>query len=228
MTDHLTDEEQLENLKRLWAEFGSTIVASIAVVLMTYFGWNYWQDQQRLKAESSSAAYEELMVVVSKLKTSEPSEKAALVTTTEHLVKQIKTIDSASHYSVNATLFKAKAAIESADLITAKSELTWALTATEDIGFQQIIRLRLARVLMELKGFDEALTLLAVVAPAGFESEHAEIQGDVLREKGDISAAVTAYEKALEKLDDAPQQKLVIQMKLNDIKLPVAAQEPLA
>lgn len=227
MSEHLTDEEQLENLKRLWKEYGTTIIASIVIATGAYFSWNYWQDQMQAKAESASAAYEELVLVINQQATAETGELDALKATAEHLILQVKTIDSDSRYAVNATLFKAKQAVKDNDLPTATTELRWALEHSQDANVTEVIKLRLARVLSSSEKYDEALLLL-VNPPAGFVAEQAEVRGDILRQKGDLSAALTSYEKALEHLGEAPEHRLVIQMKLDDLKTPAKAEVPAA
>lgn len=229
MSEYLTDEEQLENLKRLWKEYGATIMASILLVTGAYFGWDYWQQQQQHKAESASAVYEELALVINKQAVATGGESDALKATAQHLIAQVKSIDAKSHYAVNAALFGAKQAVEANDLSAAEVELSWALEHNQDdAGTAQIITLRLARVLSAGEKYDAALLLVANPSASGFVAEQAEVRGDILRQKGDYSAALTAYEKALEHLDAAPEHRLVIQMKLDDLKVSAVAGEPSA
>ncbi len=228
MSDHLTEEEQLENLKRLWKEYGSTIIASIVIAASTYFGWNYWQEQTRIKAESASAAFEESVVVVTQKSTADAAELTALNVTVNHLAEKIKTIDPNSHYALNATLFKAKQAIDANQLDEAVSEFQWALEHSKDAGITQIIVLRLARVLAASEQYSEALSLLTEKPSTDFVALRAEVRGDILHLQGNSAAAVTAYKKSLEHLEGDSQHRVVLQMKLDDLKTAKNAGEPSA
>ena len=61
MSTHLTEEEQLEVLKRWWKDYGKTVVAAIVAAVVVYFAWTAWQDKQRVKAESASSQYDTLV-----------------------------------------------------------------------------------------------------------------------------------------------------------------------
>lgn len=221
MSVHLSEEEQLEALKRWWKEYGRAILISALVAIGAYFAWNAWQDQQRTKAETASATYEELLQAVSVApgETLSDTERA----TAEHLASQLKEGDSSSLYAHNAAFFLAKIAVSQGDLDKAASELRWVLANKPDLATEQLANLRLARVLLAQQNYDEALSLVQTPPTGGFTSEYAEVHGDVLKAKGDLDAARTAYEKALSSATPQQQERfMVLQMKLDDLKQPVA------
>jgi predicted negative regulator of RcsB-dependent stress response len=219
---HLSEEEQLEAMKRWWKEYGKTIIISALVAIGAYFAWNAWQDQQRNKAETASATYEELLKVVSVEpgQTLGESERS----TAEHLAAELKAGDSTSLYAHNAAFFLAKIAIAQGDLDKAVTELRWVLSQKPDLATEQLANLRLARVLLAQQHYDEALNLVQTPPTTGFASEYAEVHGDVLKAKGDLDAARTAYEKALSSTTPQQQERfMVLQMKLDDLKQPTAS-----
>lgn len=222
MSDHLTEEEQVENLKRLWKEYGTTIIASVAVATSAYFGWNYWQQSEQQRIAQASDNYEQLMASATSQATGEESEA-----TTAHLAGQIKDSASDSAYAINSAFFAAKAAVENQYLDGAEAQLNWVLDNTEDAGFQQLAKIRLARVLAAKEDYEAALALVSDTPAKGFAAEQAEVRGDILNFKGDKVAANQAYSQALESLDsDQQQRNVVLQMKVNDTK--PAATEPSA
>lgn len=219
MSVHLSEEEQIESLKRWWKDYGKTIIISALVAVGAYFAWNAWQDQQRNKAEMASATYEELLKAVSV----EPGQTLgdAERATAEHLAAELKAGNSTSLYAHNAAFFLAKIAVNQGELDKAVSELRWVLSNKPELATEQLANLRLARVLLAQQSYDEALALVQNPPASSFASEYAEVQGDVLKAKGDLDAARTAYEKALSSTTSQQQERfMVLQMKLDDLKQP--------
>lgn len=223
MSDHLTEEEQIENLKRLWKEYGSTVIVSVVVATGGYFGWNYWQDQQQLKAEKASDIYEQLVMSANE------QEGEQSRTTINHLTEQLKDIDKHSAYAIQAAFYAAQAAVIAGDLDTAKAQLNWAIDNSRSPALKEVARLRLARLLASEGNYDKALTLVANQPANGFGAEQAEVRGDILRQNGDRAAALTAYQSAIEKMNPEQQQRrVVLQMKIDDLKPANHAEEPSA
>lgn len=219
MSVHLTEEEQLEVLKRWWKDYGKYVVICVLVAVAGYFTWTAWQDQQRAKAETASAVYEDLLQLVDLQpgQTLEDADRA----TVQHLAKQIKDDDSTSLYAHNAAFFLAKIALAEGDLDKAADELQWVLDNKPELAAEHLANLRLARVLLAKGSHDEALALVQNPPAVGFAAEYAEVYGDVLMAKGDAEAARTAYEKALAATTPQEQERLMLlQMKLDDLQQP--------
>lgn len=222
MSVHLSEEEQLEVLKRWWKDYGTTIIVSVLVVVGAYFAWAAWQDQQQAKAEAASAIYEDLIKTMN-VESGETLAEADRATA-ERLASQLKEGDSTSLYAHNAAFFLAKIAVSEGNLDKAATELKWILTQKPDAATEQLANLRLARVLLAQEAYDEAMALVQTPPTIGFAAEYAEVYGDVLRAKGDIDAARTAYEKALAATTQQQQERfMLLQMKLNDLKEPTAS-----
>lgn len=222
MSVHLSEEEQLEAMKRWWKDYGKTIIISVVVAIGAYFAWNAWQDQQRAQAEAASATYEELLKIVSVEpgKSLSDSER----TTAAHLAKELKEGDSTSLYAHNAAFFLARIAVSEGKLDEAAAELKWVLSQKPDDATEQLANLRLARVLFAQQAYDEALALVQTPPTVGFASEYAEVHGDILKAQGELDAARTAYEKALAAITQQQQERfMVLQMKLDDLKEPTAS-----
>lgn len=225
MSDHLTEEEQVENLKRLWKEYGTTIIASVVVATAGYFGFDYWKGQQQAKAEQASAYYEQLVQAAQAPADAEGESDANVA----HLTGQIKETAPDSAYAAEAAFFAAKRAVETDNLDEAQSQLQWVLDNSSQPAFQQIARLRLARVMSAQGDHDGALAQLDGQAVAGFEAELAEVRGDILTAQGKTSEARSAYEQALQTLDSAQRQRrMVLQMKVDNLPSNTDSEEPSA
>jgi len=215
---HLSEEEQLEVLKRWWKDYGRTIIIAVLVVVAGYFGFTTWQDQKRQAAEKASVMYEELLklVNVEPGKVITDADKA----TVAHLAGQLKEANSKSMYAHSAAFFLAKLAVEDNKLDAAASELKWILSAKPDAATEQLARLRLARVLTAQKAYDEALAQLTPEPAAAFVADYAEARGDIFKLQGDLDAARTSFEKALTSIDPQQQERyMLLQMKVDDLKV---------
>jgi predicted negative regulator of RcsB-dependent stress response len=220
---HLDEEQQLEQLKRLWREYGKTVMLVVLISVGGYFSWTGWQNQQRAKAEATSVVYQDLLELVGQSAGELTEEQRA---TAAHLVAEIKDKHSKSQYAYNAALLAARIAVEQDDLETAASELQWVLDQTPSAATDQLTRARLARVLLAQQNYSEALALIALPPSDSFAAEYAEIRGDILVAQGEIDAARTAYQAALSSLTSEQQQRgMLLQMKLDDLKVPAVKQE---
>ena len=56
----LQEQEQLDQLKAFWKQYGNLITWLITAVLLAYAGWNGWQWYQRDQAVKAAAIFEEL------------------------------------------------------------------------------------------------------------------------------------------------------------------------
>lgn len=220
MSDHLTEEEQLEALKRWWKENGKLIVLAVVVSAGGYFGWGAWQDHQRTQAETASVQFEALL---NQMDTDEAG-------VSSELVDEIKQIKSNSLYAYNAAFLKAQAAVRNDDLDTAAAELEWILNANPEESVALLARVRLARVLNAQAEYAEALTVLsAVEPPASFASRFAEVRGDVLLGQGDHTGARAAYQMALEGLGaEAQSRASLLEMKLDNLATAAADEQDVA
>lgn len=219
MSIHLSEEEQLEVMKRWWKDYGKAIIIAALVAVIAYFGFTTWQDQQRQKAEQASETYEQLLklVNVEEGKTLSEADRATI----NHLAEELKDNNSASMYAHSAAFFLAKLAVNDNKLDVAADELKWVLSAKPDTATEQLARLRLARVLTAQAAYADALNQLSPEPAAAFTAEYAEARGDILKLQGDLDAARTAYEKALAVTDPQQQERfMLLQMKVDDLKVP--------
>lgn len=197
MADHLTEEEQIESLKRWWAENGRGIISGVVLALAAYFGFQWWQGAEREKAEASSDLYQGFVEAVS-ANEGQPDNKQ--LTTARSLAQQLKEEYASRIYASQAALRLAALAADGNDLETAEQELQWVLANGGEESLKLVATRRLAAVLAARGKPDEALKLLEGKVPAAFEALFAETRGDILLLKGDEAAAHEAYQEALAKL----------------------------
>lgn len=218
MSVHLTEEEQLEVMKRWWKDYGKIVITAIVVAIAAYFAWTTWQDKQRNKAESASAHYEELIKIlnVEQGKSLSEADKA----NAEHIANELKEKNAKSMYAQSAAFYLAKAAVDAGNLDKAVTELQWILASKPEAAIAQLAHARLARVYVSKGAYTEALAQLAEEPSKAFASEYSEIRGDILKAQGDKAAAATAYKSALDTTDQQHQERaMVLQMKIDELKV---------
>ena len=212
--DIKTEEEQVEAIKNWWNENGKSLIVTIAVVLAGYFGWNGYQDNQRTQGEAASSIYQQLMSKATKpLNEQTEADKAEM----ETVAAQLKTEFPGSLYAQFGGLYLAKFAIEANNFDGAATELQALVDAGNKGPVTYLAQVRLARVLIQLEKLDEALALVATTPDASFAAQYEETKGDVLFAKGDLAAALTAYQTARTAATALGINTQVLQRKIDDL-----------
>lgn len=200
---NLSEEEQVEALKKWWKENGKSVIAGIVLGLGGVFGWQYWTQHQRGVAEQASRQFEQL---VDSVETGSP----AAVAQAEELIAG----HEGSAYAVFAALNLAKVKFQQGDVEGAKAQLRWVMSDADDQSLRQIARLRLARLLLDAGSVDEAVGLIEQAPADNFRGDFAELRGDIALHKGDRAAARAAY---LEALEYSVSNSALVQMKADNL-----------
>lgn len=222
MAAHLTEEEQLENLKQWWKDYGTTVVVAVVVGLGGFFGWNQYQSYERNKASESSVVYEKFASAVSEQEAELSAEQAAKL---KQLAQEVIELDGSSLYADFAELYLAKVAVQQKDYAAAKTSLEKVIERGTNDSMRDLARLRLARVHAAAGEAEKALTLLSMPVLASYTAAYAEAKGDVLLGQERLAEARTAYEAALKALGtQQPQRRSLVQLKLDNTR--TSADEP--
>lgn len=224
MAEHLTEEEQVEALKRWWAENGRSVIIGIVLAVGGYFGWQAWQNQQQEARETASLLFEELAATLSTDFGEPLSEDQRL--RAESIVEELKSDHGKLLYASDAALLMARVAVDAGDLESAVAQLRWVVEQDRSQELSLLARHRLAQVLLAQGEHDRALTVLNAVEPGAYAAAYAELRGDILSAQGQLAQASAAYEAALNQLLPTQQaRRSIIQMKLDDARsrIPSAA-----
>ena len=226
MADHITEEEQIEALKRWWEENGKQTMLGIALIVGGYFGWQAWTDHSEEQASAASLTYQEMLDNLVGLTPGETlAEDKQLAVGL--LADKLKSEYSDTQYAVYAALTKAKLAVEAENLDGAVIELQWAMDNADDVS-KSIARLRLARVQAARGDLDAALQLVQGVDAGEMKSAFEEAKGDFYLEQGNTAAAYSAYQSAAatDSSGDASVRAL-LQLKIGLVQ-PAQLEEPAA
>ncbi len=200
MADHLTDEEQLQQLKNWWKDNGTSLIIALLLGLIAYFGFQWWQNYQKQQAEQASVLYAELVQALEQTPGQTVSEENKA--TANYLIEQLEEGYASTQYTINAKFLAAKIAVEAKDLTTAEQSLQWVVEKA-DKATQALAQLRLARVYVAQEKYDEALALVDTDNAGAFTSFNAEVKGDILAAKSQWSDARAAYQQAIDALENA-------------------------
>ena len=226
MAEHETEEEQIEALKRWWAEFGNRIMSVLALVVCSYGGWQYVDQQQRERADIASHDYSDMLDILDQ----QPLGTALETAVGEQIVnaaQDLKSQHENSGYAHLGALAAARVAVEQGDLDAAAAELQWALEHNPDKIKERVVRLRLARVEAARGNFDTALALVQGIDPGALKSLYEEAKGDFYAQQGNAAAALTAYEAAVASNDSRDNViASVLQMKLDQVTVNSAPSMP--
>jgi predicted negative regulator of RcsB-dependent stress response len=176
----------------------ATFIASMAGVKM----WNYYQQQQ---IEQAAELYSSLLQIEAGGDTRKISDAAQLVMTGF----------PGSGYASRAALISARVSFEGGDVQNAKSRLQWTLDNTKEDELKDLVRLRLAGLLLDERKYDDALRLLDTKHGESFGGLYGDLKGDVLTAAGKVTEARAAYQMALDKMGKKGTYHNIVQMKLD-------------
>jgi predicted negative regulator of RcsB-dependent stress response len=207
MANHLDleEQEQLDQLKHFWKQYGNPITWLLIAVLGMVASWNGYQYWQRSQSQQAAAMFEEFERVV----------RSGDLQKTERAFSDMKERFASTIYAQQAGLQVAKIAYSAGNADMAKVALTWVAEKSSDKGYASIARLRLASLLVESKAYDEALTHLKGDISQEFSALAADRRGDILFAQGKKNEAKVEYQKALAQFEDRAEYRRLVDVKLN-------------
>lgn len=204
-TYDLEEQEKIDGLKSWWEAYGTLVMVVIATFIASMAGvkmWNYYQQQQ---IEQAAELYSSLLQIEAGGDTRKISDAAQLVMTGF----------PGSGYASRAALISARASFEGGDVQSAKSRLQWTLDNTKEDELKDLVRLRLAGLLLDERKYDDALRLLDTKHGESFGGLYGDLKGDVLTAAGKVSEARAAYQMAFDKMGKKGTYHNIVQMKLD-------------
>jgi len=207
----LEEQEQLDQIKHFWKQYGNAITWGLIVVLSIFASWNFYQYRQRSQAAQAATLFEEV----------ERSVQSSDVEKMQRVFTEMKDRFPSTTYAQQTGLLIAKQLVQAGKLDPAKSALTWVSEKSADSGYQALAKLRLASLLTDSKEYDKALTLLVTSFPAGFDALVADRKGDVYQLQGKSAEAIVEYQKAYGLFDERTDYRRLVEVKLNALSVEV-------
>jgi predicted negative regulator of RcsB-dependent stress response len=201
----LEEQEKIDSIKAWWKAQGTLILILIAAFVVGIAGvqaWNYYQKQ---KTEQAAELYDNVLKAQGSGDAKKIGDAARLL---------MEGFPS-SGYASRAALISAQASFDTGDLQNTKSRLQWTLDNSKEDELKDLVRLRLAGVLLDEKKYGEAVGLLETKHGESFDGLYADLKGDILSAMGKPADARAAYQIALEKIGGKGTYHNIVQMKMD-------------
>lgn len=207
METYVSEQEQVEQLRRWWKSNGQALVLGLALGLGGLAAYRYWDASRDSQAMNASINYEAMvqMTAAQKLDDAASAGRTIIEAYPDTL------------YARLSGLLLAKIAVQKHDYEAAKKELQALLAADGKGEIADIARTRLARLLLAEGKAEEAGKLLAQVPTRGPMDASLELRGDVAAARGDQAAARKLYAEALAGADKLGLDSETLQLKLDNL-----------
>ena len=200
----LEEQEQLDQLKAFWKQYGNLVTWLLIAALGAYAAWNGWNWWQRGQAVKAGAMYDEL----------DKAAAAGDAERTGRIFADLKERFPSTAFAEPGALLAARAQFDAGRPEPARAMLEWAAANAVETEYQTIARLRLAGLLLDEKKYPEALKQLDGATARGFEALVADRRGDVLMAQGQRDAAKAAYLSAWRTMDKTLDYRRLVEAKL--------------
>jgi predicted negative regulator of RcsB-dependent stress response len=204
--EYLTDDEQLERLKRIVAENWLWVAAGIVLGAGLIFGYRYYVSYQDDRGLRAAMRFDDMSAA---LEANDPAKTARVA---DGLIADFP----GSPYADQALLALAKLKVDAGKSADAEEPLRQVMEHSKDSELRHIARLRLARVLIDEGKPDAAIGLLAGDTPGAFAGLYHAVRGDALYAKKDSKDALTEYRAALDAGGGGADAAL-LQLKIADL-----------
>jgi predicted negative regulator of RcsB-dependent stress response len=205
--EYLSEKEQLEQIRAWWRDNQWYLIGGVALGAALLLGWSQYQGYRQGRIQAASALYDEFSVAV----LDRAEVRAA------ELLTELRTDFASSPYTDQAGLLMASLDLDQQKTEDALQELQHVLDTTSDEELALVVRLRLARLLVHLGRYDEALMNLDAVEPGRFAARYSELRGDIFSAQGDPDRARTAYLEAFNADFSDVLDRNLLQMKIDDL-----------
>ena len=208
MDEFLSEKEQIQYIREWWQENRSYILTALIIVIGGVTGNNAWKSSVIEKQLSASSLYESLAFEIS-----ENNLEAG-----EMIADQISEDYSDTVYYEKAKLAMAYFYMSQSRDEDAANSLRNILSKSSDSELSLIAEMRLAKIMLYQKKYQEVIDMLKGNIGHAFETKYSELLGDAYFGLEEFDKAEFAYMAALK---NSVQAQIVdaslIQMKINDL-----------
>jgi predicted negative regulator of RcsB-dependent stress response len=207
MSSHLDleEQEQLDELKHFWKQYGNAITWFLIAIMGSYVAWNGYQYWERQQSSKASALFDEV----------ERSAVSGDAAKLERSWNDMKERFPGTTFAAQSALLAAKVFQQTEKTEAAKSALVWASEHASDEASAQLARLRLANLQASQKSYEDALKTLSKPFQPAFAGLASDVQGDIAVAQNKPQEAIKAYSDAWSKLEDNPEYRRLVAAKLN-------------
>lgn len=214
----LEEQEQLDQLKQFWNQYGNLITWLLILAFGSFAAWNGWNYWQRDKSVKAGAMYDEI----------DKAAQAGDAARAASLFATLRDRHPRTAFAQQGGMLVARLQAEKGQADAARATLAWVAENAVEDEYKTLAKLRLAGVLMDQKKYDEALKQLDGPAAKEFEALVADRRGDILLAQGKKEEAKAAYQKAWGAMDPKVEYRRLIDAKLTALGAPAGDDKKVA
>lgn len=186
MSHYMTEEEQVEAIKAFLKRHYRFILVLLGALMFSIMGYQYWQQHHAKILTEASATYDALVFAVA------DNERPKIHAYANRLIQSYdKTV-----YADAARLLLAKSLVGESQFDKALTLLSVLSVQGHLPALQQLAKLRMARLLVHAKKYEEALKALSGLDDSVYAPLALELKGDIFVQTHDLVQAKKAYEAA--------------------------------
>lgn len=216
MSVYMTEDEQLDAIKKWWKRHGNLVTGVISIALLCVAGYRYMHWHNEKITQQASSAYEQMMVALSN------HDNKSVRSYANQLVKDYK----ATVYADAAHMTLAKIYVSKDKPDNAKDELMQVVNNTRMPALKQVAKLRIARILAVQKRYPDALAQLSTIDDSAYSPAINELKGDIYGATGKYTDALNAYRLAIAEVKSSGMGNLFLEMKSNDLAIQAESSLP--
>lgn len=209
MSVYMTEDEQLEVIKKWWKRNGNIVTVFLSVILLCVAGYRYMHWNQDKLTQQASVTYEHMMLAFS---------NQDIKSVRSYANELIKEYDR-SVYADVAHMTLAKIYVSKNKLDKAQSELKIVAEKSNMTALKQIAKIRIARLMAAEKSYDNALNELSAVVDETYLPVINELKGDIYGATGKYQEAIKSYRLAIDEVKTNGMGNLFLEMKTNELAI---------
>jgi predicted negative regulator of RcsB-dependent stress response len=204
-----TEEQQIEALKAWFKKRAKLLSVGLTLIALATSGVLYTRHHIKVTKEEASTLYQAMITAIEK------EDKVTAKTKATRLGSEY----ASSVYGSIAKLYLAKAAVEDKKWDEAKVSLEWVMQHAKNIEFQELARLRLAKILFSEKKSEAALKLLEKSNKKEdlYVSLLQELKADILKTQDKRSEAHALYKQAMAAILKKELSNPLLKIKVEDL-----------
>lgn len=209
MSVYMTEDEQLEVMKKWWKRYGNMVTVFLSLILLCIAGYRYMHWHHDKLTQQASVTYENMMVALSNQNIKSVRSYAnELIKDYGHTV-----------YADAAHMTLAKIYISKNKLEQAKDELSVVANKSNMPALKQVAKIRIARILAAKKSYSNALSELSTIDDETYLPVINELKGDIYGATGQYQDAIAAYRLAIDEVKTNGMGNLFLEMKTNELAM---------
>ncbi len=206
MDTYETEEQQVEAIKKWWADNYKMVIVLSIIGLGSIVGVQKYKEQKIVTAQTASLEYDHIVNSIAENKDAVISQQV------DTMLKKYENFP----YAALSAMLEAKQMISNNKFSEAEEKYQWVIKHSQATNLQHIARIRLA-TLMSSQGKNEAALKVLNTKEGQFKASYLEVKGDILVALKRLDDARSAYDQALDAYAAIGANAQILRVKRNDL-----------